>query len=232
MLDKKFWAKYFRVYDILNLLIPYQKLLECVCDELKLQEGIKVLELGCGSGNLAIKIKSRGALVVGLDFSQEALNLFFEKDSLIKTVFADLSKKFPFEKASFDRVVLNNVLYTLPERAWKKILQEIKRVLKDDGLLIITNPKKKSKPFEIFKKGIKENFKKEGLFKTLQLLIKLLIPIIKILQYNRSVMEESEYFFPNQDEYRRIIEQENSFEITSIYDVYVGQNLLISAIKK
>ena len=36
MLDQKFWAKYFKVYDILNIVIPYQELLSELERELDL----------------------------------------------------------------------------------------------------------------------------------------------------------------------------------------------------
>jgi len=56
MLDSKFWKRYFKVYDVLNLLIPYQELLNTICDELDIKPGEKILEAGCGTGNLALKI--------------------------------------------------------------------------------------------------------------------------------------------------------------------------------
>ena len=36
MLDSKFRERYFKVYDVLNLLIPYQELLEDICKKKKL----------------------------------------------------------------------------------------------------------------------------------------------------------------------------------------------------
>ena len=44
MLDSKFWKRYFKVYDVLNLLIPYQELLNTICDELDIKPGEKILE--------------------------------------------------------------------------------------------------------------------------------------------------------------------------------------------
>jgi len=39
MLDSKFWRNYFKVYDVLNLLIPYQELLETICEKLDIKLG-------------------------------------------------------------------------------------------------------------------------------------------------------------------------------------------------
>jgi hypothetical protein len=37
MLDAKFWEKYFEVYDVLNLVIPYRELLEKIADKLEIK---------------------------------------------------------------------------------------------------------------------------------------------------------------------------------------------------
>jgi len=44
MLDTNFWHKYFQVYDVLNLAIPYQELLNSICDELDIKKGERILE--------------------------------------------------------------------------------------------------------------------------------------------------------------------------------------------
>lgn len=38
MLNTKFWEKYFKIYDILNLVIPHQELLKVVADEPEIKE--------------------------------------------------------------------------------------------------------------------------------------------------------------------------------------------------
>ena len=59
MLDSNFWKRYFKVYDVLNLLIPYQELLNTICDELEIRPEERILEAGCGTGNLALKVEER-----------------------------------------------------------------------------------------------------------------------------------------------------------------------------
>lgn len=51
MLNHKFWKKYFKDYDILNIVIPYQELLKTICEELDIKKGEKILEAGSGTGN-------------------------------------------------------------------------------------------------------------------------------------------------------------------------------------
>lgn len=59
MLDSQFWAKYFKVYDTLNQLIPYQDLLDLFLKKLELlSSGDKnILDVGSGTGNLCISEK-------------------------------------------------------------------------------------------------------------------------------------------------------------------------------
>ena len=51
MLKSNFWKKYFGVYDVLNLLIPYQELLETICKELDIREGEKAFEVNQGDAS-------------------------------------------------------------------------------------------------------------------------------------------------------------------------------------
>lgn len=55
MLDTNFWKKYFRDYDVLNVLIPYQELKNEIIKNLEIKNGDKVLDLGSGTGNIAIE---------------------------------------------------------------------------------------------------------------------------------------------------------------------------------
>ncbi|MFQ6119093.1 MAG: class I SAM-dependent methyltransferase, partial [Methanosarcinales archaeon] len=136
MLDSRFWTSYFKVYDVLNLLIPYQELLETICDELEIKKGEKILEAGCGTGNLALKIKERGAEVVGLDNSQEALDIYRKKDPGAKLVLVDLRKKLPFPDDYFDKIASNNTLYIIPRERQLGTLQEFHRILKPGGKVV------------------------------------------------------------------------------------------------
>jgi len=65
MLDQKFWAKYFKVYDILNIVIPYQELLSELERELDLNNDDVVLDVGSGTGNLMFRIKGRCKKIIG-----------------------------------------------------------------------------------------------------------------------------------------------------------------------
>ena len=68
MISNEFWAKYFKVYDKLNLVPSYVELLTSICQELRPEPGSLVLDIGSGTGNLAMRLKGMGCQVVALDF--------------------------------------------------------------------------------------------------------------------------------------------------------------------
>ncbi len=96
----------------------------------------RVLDLAAGEGAVSEFIKSLGCEVVALDISMQALKKAAKRG--IKTVRADVEKKLPFVNNSFDAVFWgDNVEHLfLPS----KTLKEIKRVLIDNGRVIISCP--------------------------------------------------------------------------------------------
>ncbi len=231
MLDTKFWERYFKVYDVLNLFIPYRELLEAICHELNIKPGEKILEAGCGTGNLALKIKERGANVVGIDNCEAALEIYKKKDPDAELVLADLTQKLPFPDNYFDKIACNNVLYTIPKNRQPRLLAEFYRILRPGGKIVLANPKKGFKVYKIYIAGIKENFRREGVAKSVLKILKLANFSIKILYYNRLIARESEFHFFDIDEQKRILAKAGFRNATDTELVYGRQCLLNSAIK-
>lgn len=96
----------------------------------------RVLDLGCGDGQISKKIKDLGFDVYGVDLVKGNLNLARKKG--IKTKLGDLNKKIPFKNDSFDIVYAGEIIEHIYDT--RNILSEIKRVLKKEGILIITTP--------------------------------------------------------------------------------------------
>lgn len=98
--------------------------------------GEKVLDLASGEGTVSAFLKSLGCVVVALDISKEALKK--AKKRGLEVVEGDVEKKLPFKNESFDGVFWgDNVEHLfLP----LKTLQEIKRILKKNGRIVISTP--------------------------------------------------------------------------------------------
>lgn len=99
-----------------------------------------LLDLGCGTGRLYDVLAKHCKQYTGLDFSQEMLKLFREGRMLRENDKLELGEAsdMPFADSSFDGVVSSVVLQHIvdPEK-FLKVVAEIKRVLKPDGVLYL-----------------------------------------------------------------------------------------------
>jgi len=103
--------------------------------------GGRWLDLGCGpGGNLALSEGFAPEITVGLDLSPIAIDLARRKQPAARLVQADLSHALPFRDASFDAVTVFNVLYHDWVRSEAAVVAVIARVLRSNGVLLITEP--------------------------------------------------------------------------------------------
>jgi SAM-dependent methyltransferase len=100
---------------------------------------LKILDAGCGTGLLLQKLSVFGQ-AQGVDISPEALK--FCRLRHVKAQRASLTK-LPFKDKTFDVVVSVDVLYHLQISSDLKALQELRRVLKPGGILIMRLPANK-----------------------------------------------------------------------------------------
>lgn len=91
--------------------------------------GKKILDLGCGEGVLVEKLKSQKYDIVGVDLN-------YESDFVLKRPITDTG----FNDDSFDVVMCLDVLEHLDFNEQEKALDEIRRVLKPNGTLVLTLP--------------------------------------------------------------------------------------------
>ena len=94
-----------------------------------------VLELATGTGLIAKHIVNAAALVEATDASAEMIAEAKRDNRSAKLHFSVQDMfRLPYAGKSFDVVIVSNALHIVPQP--EKALQEIKRVLKDDGVLI------------------------------------------------------------------------------------------------
>jgi len=87
----------------------------------------KCLDIGCGSNELIEKYRSQGGEGLGVDvYDWGNVDLVVED-----------SAKLPFESKTFDCITFVASLNHIPNRI--EVLQECYRILKDDGVLIVTS---------------------------------------------------------------------------------------------
>ena len=94
-----------------------------------------VLELAAGTGAIAKNIVNAAAHIEATDASVKMIAQA-KRDNRSAKLYFSVQDMFhlPYAEESFDVVIVSNALHIVPQP--EKALQEIKRVLKDDGTLI------------------------------------------------------------------------------------------------
>ncbi len=128
-----------------TLLIPFRNIFlspKKLIQRLELQEDHKVLEIGPGPGYFSLPVAEmlkKGKLVL-LDIQQEMLDMSrkrLEKKNITNVEYKLCDgKKLALENKSFDRVFMVTVIGEIDNK--DLYLKEINRILKDDGILSIS----------------------------------------------------------------------------------------------
>jgi len=103
-----------------------------------LHTGQRVLDLGCGRGELALHCARSGAQVWGLDYAPEALKLTRQLPQIPNLAFQQTdAQTLPFGSTQFDVIFMLDVVEHLTPHQLDRTLQEVNRTLKPSGRLII-----------------------------------------------------------------------------------------------
>jgi SAM-dependent methyltransferase len=128
------------------------------------KESKTVLDAGCGRGEF-IELNPYKIKVTGIDIIKEQISKLRKKG--LDARYADLIKRLPFENNSFDGIISSHVLEHLESNEGIKMINELKRVLKPNGTLVIAVP---NFSFEKFYADPthKRPYPKEALYKILK----------------------------------------------------------------
>jgi 2-polyprenyl-3-methyl-5-hydroxy-6-metoxy-1,4-benzoquinol methylase len=116
-----------------------------------LKEGSRILEIGCGAGNLLVQASVRGSYPVALDLSMQALTFVRSRLQEVNagpdrlSGFActqSIGEFLPLAEGSFDCVILSEVIEHLEQP--RTSIREASRVLHPGGRLLVTTPNYRS----------------------------------------------------------------------------------------
>jgi len=101
----------------------------------ELKPGARLLEVGVGTGRLALPLAARGVRVTGVDLSQRMMERLLEKRGRLSVELARAdATRLPFARASFNAVLGVHVFHLIPR--WRNVLREIARVLGPEGVFV------------------------------------------------------------------------------------------------
>jgi SAM-dependent methyltransferase len=105
---------------------------------LRPEPGMRVLDVGCGRGEVLLACARAGAQVAGVDYSEAAVELSRET---LRDVTADVRQgdvtRLPWPDASFDAVLSGDVIEHLVPDDAAGMLREAHRVLRPGGRLVL-----------------------------------------------------------------------------------------------
>jgi ubiquinone/menaquinone biosynthesis C-methylase UbiE len=128
------------LYDPVDRLLGGDAARRTLVQQAALQPGHRVLDLGCGTGSLALLIAQRhpGVAVVGIDPDPAALaraRRKAERAGVALPLDQGFGDALPYGDEVFDRVLSAFVLHHVPDGEKEPMLREVRRVLKGDGVL-------------------------------------------------------------------------------------------------
>jgi SAM-dependent methyltransferase len=97
---------------------------------------VPILDLGCGLGNDSLYLTERGYEVICCDISEKVISNVRETIPAACAMVVDMLDGLPFEDHYFNVVIADLCLHYFKWVDTVKIVNEISRVLKDDGFLL------------------------------------------------------------------------------------------------
>jgi ubiquinone/menaquinone biosynthesis C-methylase UbiE len=144
--NKEFYDKYATEYDNFQWYFKngyeqrmWWKEIEFICKSSK--RPLKVLDIGCGTGNLTLKFLNFGCYVTAMDISQNILDVLKSKippeyKDRVKLVHVELDQFVKDNTETFDVVAECSVLHHLPD--YYTYLEKVSPLVKEGGYIYIT----------------------------------------------------------------------------------------------
>jgi demethylmenaquinone methyltransferase/2-methoxy-6-polyprenyl-1,4-benzoquinol methylase len=99
--------------------------------------GMKVLEVGCGTGSNLMLYRQGGCSVYGIDLSPSMLEVAYTKLGEGADLQLGNASSMPYQKDFFDLVIAMFLLHDMPSEIRPAVIREMIRVTKQEGRILI-----------------------------------------------------------------------------------------------
>ncbi|BBZ10409.1 class I SAM-dependent methyltransferase [Mycobacterium branderi] len=124
-------------YDLISRLLGMTKVHDTLIGQAELDDNQRVLEIGCGTGNVVLQAKRGhpGIELVGCDPDPRALTRARRKAQELSGIRFDqgYAQQLPYPDGEFDRVLSSMMLHHLPDDVKADAAAEVFRVLRPGG---------------------------------------------------------------------------------------------------
>jgi len=149
---KKFFGRWAPIYDVVDLFLSGVR--DKVVDFTDAKNCSRVLDVATGTGEQAFAFAKNGYEVIGIDLSEDMLQVANKKNKYenVKFEVADATN-IPYEDNYFDVSCISFGLHDMPLTIRKEVVDEMVRVTKPKGIIVIVDydlPKNKIGRFLIY----------------------------------------------------------------------------------
>jgi SAM-dependent methyltransferase len=239
------WSEYALSYDrVLTSSKVYLDLIDHIIGEavprggmgeLKpMRSGSRVLDLGAGSGNAALRLAKQGRqhLIFAVENNRPMLDLLRDKcQALLRSddkapgilaIKQDINTLFGLPENSFDYAILNNVAYTLEDPL--PCLRQVHKRLKADGEIRVSGPQKSTDLERLFARMAAD-------LKSAGKMVEVREDFDRVCDINRNILSENLYRW-TVDDVKQMLRTAGFGEITYATDAaYAGQSMIVCAKK-
>lgn len=231
------WNLYATCFDLVAGLAPYQDMLDEVVAELGLRPGMRVLDAGCGTGALELRLAQRhpDVEVVAVDASTAMLARARRRSWSTgpRFVASDIDDFWATEKGRFDRVVSVNLIWALANP--RRTIEHMADCLVQGGRMVHTTPRWRFR-FDVIVLGhLRRARGGRGLLRALGLLPALAVAgllnlaiVLRVLASNHAWRDRSRW----QAEGLARLFSHSSLGPATIRATYAGQGFLVTCDKQ
>src|SRR3972149_9713247 len=143
--EREYYSLVKKVFDILApfydiVTAPFSGLRGRVVDFTGAEKGSKILDVATGTGKQAFAFAEKGYDVTAIDLAEAMLKVANKKNRYKNVNFQVTdATNLPFEDHSFDVASVSFALHDMPLTIREKVLKEMVRVTKPEGMIVIVD---------------------------------------------------------------------------------------------